>query len=104
MFERAVRDEINAVLEGKKSIRRSAESKEFADLKNSLNYILEDIARTGDGFSYDWKSLKALIIFRTREVLYNMQNLFPDCRNTPVENFDALLDAVTQLFQNFEEK
>eukprot|EP01017_Pseudomicrothorax_dubius_P040637 TRINITY_DN6385_c0_g1_i3.p1 TRINITY_DN6385_c0_g1~~TRINITY_DN6385_c0_g1_i3.p1 ORF type:complete len:116 (-),score=33.63 TRINITY_DN6385_c0_g1_i3:310-657(-) len=103
-FDKVVKEEISNVLQGNKVYPRVAQTKSFNDLKTSLNQVIEDVARTGDCSSYDWKVLRSLIVYRTRETLRAMQDAYPDCKNTPTENFEALLEGVTQLFLNFEEK
>lgn len=98
-----MKDEISSILQGNKFYTRTPETSELLSLKKSLDSIIEDAIRTGET-PYDWKVLRSLIIYRIREALVAMQMEYPDCKNTPTENFETLFDGVTQLFLNFEDR
>ncbi|CAD8051340.1 unnamed protein product [Paramecium sonneborni] len=74
------------------------------DLMGQLKPLLDSIAKNAEIQKYNWLHLRSLIIITTRDMLINMQNLFPYEKTAQNEGFEDELDIVLQFLCVFEQK
>ncbi|CAD8050149.1 unnamed protein product [Paramecium sonneborni] len=73
-------------------------------LMGQLKPILESIASNAEIQKYNWLHLRSLIVITTRDMLINMQKLFPYEKTLQNEGFEDELDIVLQFLCVFEQK
>ncbi|CAD8045900.1 unnamed protein product [Paramecium primaurelia] len=74
------------------------------NLMTQLKPILESISQNGEIQKYNWLHLRSLIVITTRNMLLNMQKLFPYEKTAQTEGFEDELDIVLQFLCVFEQK
>ncbi|CAD8054132.1 unnamed protein product [Paramecium primaurelia] len=74
------------------------------NLMGQLKPILESISQNGEIQKYNWLHLRSLIVITTRDMLLNMQKLYPYEKTAQNEGFEDELDIVLQFLCVFEQK
>ncbi|CAD8134529.1 unnamed protein product [Paramecium octaurelia] len=77
---------------------------QISNLMGQLKPILESISQNGEIQKYNWLHLRSLIVITTRDMLLNMQKLYPYEKTAQNEGFEDELDIVLQFLCVFEQK